>query len=96
MCTSSFEGLLGRAGTGTLLAGSGLKAMKEIMKSLGAKLRQLYGSVVERPMSWPIIDALERLDDDPPSGDEGSPVDPVSGEKDRGSKSMSKTTSRQT
>lgn len=37
--------------------------MKEITKSIGEELRRILAPVVERPMSWPIIDALEGIND---------------------------------
>lgn len=37
--------------------------MSEILKYLGASLRRTFGTVVERPMPWKMIDKLATLEE---------------------------------
>ena len=37
--------------------------MNDVLKSIGSALRRIYGTVVERPLSWGMIDKLSALDD---------------------------------
>lgn len=38
-------------------------AMNDVLTAIGSALRRIYGTVVERPLSWGMIDKLSALDD---------------------------------
>jgi hypothetical protein len=56
--------------------------MNDAVKSIGSALRRIYGTVVERPLSWGMIDKLSALDDKDDSVQasepSGSPIDELS------------------
>lgn len=57
--------------------------MTEIVKYLGDTLRRYYGTVVERPMPWSIIDKLVTLEEkaEHPSSPQSADVSSVPSDK---------------